>query len=78
MATHQPDTQDIRMINVVVLGLSIPSLINVAGNEDLNITVIDPDTIDSAVLEIKAANTDITVLEQHHDRINTDILCLIL
>ncbi|HCD03826.1 MAG: hypothetical protein CMH21_04330 [Methylophaga sp.] len=66
------------MINVVVLGLSIPSLINVAGNEDLNITVIDPDTIDSAVLEIKAANTDITVLEQHHDRINTDILCLIL
>ncbi|HAO24258.1 MAG TPA: hypothetical protein DCQ49_03945, partial [Methylophaga sp.] len=39
---------------------------------------IDPDTIDSAVLEIKAANTDITVLEQHHDRINTDILCLIL
>jgi len=66
------------MINVVVLGRSIPSLIDLTVHDDLNITVIEPDTIDTAVLEIKAANTDITLLQQHHDRINTDILCLIL
>lgn len=78
MAAYQHDSQDIRMINVVVLGSSIPSLINLAVHDDLNIIVIEPDTIDDAVLEIKAANTDITVLEQHNDRINTDILCLVL
>ena len=78
MATYQHDSQDIRMINVVVLGRSIPSLINLADHDDLKITMIQPETIDEAVMEIQAAETDITVLEQHNERINTDILCLVL
>ncbi|MDO8827057.1 hypothetical protein [Methylophaga sp.] len=78
MATHQHDTQDIRMINVVVLGRSIPGLINLAVHDDLNITAIEPDTIDDAVLAIKAAKTNITVLEQDNEHINTDLLCLVL
>lgn len=78
MATHQYDSQDIRMINVAVVGRSIPSLINLAGHDDLNITVIESDTIDAAIMAITTAKADITVLEQHNERINTDILCLVL
>ena len=66
------------MINVVVLGRSIPSLINLAVHDDLNVTVIEPDTIDDALLAIMTAKTDITVLEQNNEHINTDILCLVL
>lgn len=78
MATYQHGSQDIRMINVVVLGHSIPSLINLAVHDDLNITVIEPDTIDAALLAIETAKSDITVLEQHNDRINSNILCSVL
>lgn len=78
MATHQHDSQDIRMINVVVLGRSITNLINLAEHDDLNINVIEPESIDDALSAIKAAETDVTVLDQHNEQINTDILCLVL
>lgn len=66
------------MINVVVVGRSIPSLINLAVHDDLNISIIEPDTIDAAIIAITAAEADLTVLEQHNERINTDILCMVL
>jgi len=66
------------MINVAVVGRSIPNFIDSAVHDDLNITVIEPDTIDTAIKEITAAKADITVLEQYNERINTDILCLVL
>lgn len=66
------------MINVVMLGHSITGLINMTVHEDLNITVIDPENIDTALSAIITAKADITLLEQFNERINTDILCLIL
>jgi len=66
------------VINVVLVGRTIASLINLAEHDDLKITVIDPETIDTAILAIIAAEADITVLEQNNERINADILCLVL
>ena len=78
MATHQYDSEGLRVINVVLIGRTIASLINLAEHDDLKITVIDPETVDTAVLAIIAAEADITVLEQNNERINADILCLVL
>jgi len=78
MATHQYDSQGLRVINVVLVGRTIASLINLAEHNDLKINVIDPETVDTAVLAIIAAKADITVLEQNNERINADILCLVL
>lgn len=66
------------MINVAVVGRSIPSLINLAVHDDLLITVIEPGTVDATAEAIAAVNADITVLEQHNETVNSDLLCLVL
>ena len=78
MATHQYDSQNLRMINVAVVGRSIPSLIKLAVHNDLHITMIEPTTVDATVEAIITAKADITVLEQHNEIVNSDILCLVL
>lgn len=78
MATHQYDSQNIRMINVAVVGRTIPSLISLAVHNDLLITVIEPGTVDAMAEAITAVNANITVLEQHNETVNSDLLCLVL
>ena len=66
------------MINVVGVGQRVSQLMAGCNSDDLNITVVEPEDIDKAVLEIIAADADITLLDQHNERLNSDILCLVL
>ena len=66
------------MINVVGVGQRVSQLMAGCNSDDLNITVVEPEDIDKAVLEIIAADADITLMDQHNERLNSDILCLVL
>ena len=61
-----------------ILGNNLPKALIDAATGIISQNTDDRQSVDTAVLAIIAAEADITVLEQNNERINADILCLVL